>query len=55
MLTFHTTTAPQPALGTETTFIIHESLGILMTYAFSKHQLQEFRDSRQGDWKHLLQ
>jgi len=32
-----------PALGTETAGIIHDNLGILLTYAFSKPALDEYR------------
>jgi len=34
---------PLPALGAETTAIIHDNLGIVLTYAFSKPALDEYR------------
>ena len=34
---------PLPALGTETTAIIHDNLGVVLTYAFSKQALDEYR------------
>jgi hypothetical protein len=53
MVTFQWSAAPLTALGTETTAIVHENLAIVMTYAFSVHALQEFRDRPPGDRKHL--
>jgi hypothetical protein len=35
--------APLPALGVETTAIIHENLGIVLTYAFSKQAIDDYR------------
>jgi hypothetical protein len=32
-----------PALGAETAGIIHDNLGIVLTYAFSKPALEEYR------------
>jgi hypothetical protein len=34
---------PLPALGAETMAIIHDNLGIVLTYAFSKQALDEYR------------
>jgi hypothetical protein len=38
-----TTDKPLPALGGDTTAIIHDNLGIVLTYALSKQALDEYR------------
>jgi hypothetical protein len=35
--------APLPALGIETTAIIHDNLGVVLTYAFSRQALDDYR------------
>jgi hypothetical protein len=40
--------APLPALGTETTAIIHDNLGIVLTYAFSKQALEQYQGWLRG-------
>jgi hypothetical protein len=42
-----------PALGAETAGIIHDNLGIVLTYAFSKPALEEYRGWLMGQrWDH---
>jgi hypothetical protein len=41
--------APLPALGTETTAIIHDNLGIVLTYAFSKQALEQYQGWLRGN------
>jgi hypothetical protein len=42
-----------PTLGSDVTGLIHENVGIVTTFAFSKHALQEFRSRHLGEWKYL--
>jgi hypothetical protein len=42
-----------PALGSDVTAIIRENIGIMMTYAFSRKALEEYRSLHIGDWKRL--
>jgi hypothetical protein len=44
---------PLPALGAETAGIIHDNLGIVLTYAFSKPALDEYRRWLMGQRWHL--
>jgi hypothetical protein len=45
--------ADQPALGTDVMAVIHEDVGIVMTYAFSRKALEDFRSRHHGEWEGL--
>jgi hypothetical protein len=45
--------APLPALGTDAAALIHENIGIVMTYAFSREPLKRFRSRYLGEWRFL--
>jgi hypothetical protein len=42
-----------PALGRDAIIVIQENIGIVMTYAFSREALKEYRSRHQGDWENL--
>jgi hypothetical protein len=42
-----------PALGPDVIAVIHENIGIVMTYAFSREALKEFRSRHHGEWENL--
>jgi hypothetical protein len=45
--------ADLPALGPDVMAVIHENIGIMMTYAFSREALKRFRSRHHGEWKSL--
>jgi hypothetical protein len=45
--------ADLPALGPDVMAVIHENIGIVMTYAFSREALERFRSHHHGEWENL--
>jgi len=53
-ISFHSYSAPLPALGTEVMTVILENFSIVMIYAFSQEALVHFYDAHfHGDFKFL--